>query len=352
MVLGLGPVAIADSDDGVRGRNHDTNDVVITTTLRMPTTSSVSPEVPQNQQVPIERATFDRGGYQLYDTVGEVILIPFTNDNLYVMKFSQTSSDQMSFVNDRGTPTLYVPSGGYLENASVPGGKWYPFPENFPSNDPVYLGIAPSWDSYLNMGWYPDMSCYGGYYCDTSYPDGGDFEPTLNLCFDIGGTRFFGWNAFHRYCLWHPPWRHMGLATGTSSTVAIVLKQVGRSPVQLVELAVSMEAIGSSTKERAAATAVLESGTDGRSMEHEALQMVRGTSGRMFRHSTAPKPSGEGASRSTDHRFRGAFGSMGTEGSLGVGTFRPPGFGNTGSGGSRTFSGGRLRRFPWRRRWQ
>jgi hypothetical protein len=28
-------------------------------------------EVPEDQQVPIERAVFDRAGYQLYDSVGE-----------------------------------------------------------------------------------------------------------------------------------------------------------------------------------------------------------------------------------------------------------------------------------------
>ena len=84
-------------------------------------------EVPQNQQVPITRGVFDKGGYQLYDTQGETIIVPFTNQNLYVMKFGQSDDGSMYFVNENGVPVLYVPQDGYLENASASGARWYPF---------------------------------------------------------------------------------------------------------------------------------------------------------------------------------------------------------------------------------
>jgi hypothetical protein len=45
-------------------------------------------EVPANQQVPVRRAVFDQGGYQLYDKAGETIVVPFTDNNLYAMKFA------------------------------------------------------------------------------------------------------------------------------------------------------------------------------------------------------------------------------------------------------------------------
>ena len=78
-------------------------------------------EVPASQQVPLLRATFDQGGYQLYDTAGETILVPFADQNLYVMKFAPSSTGTLYFENAGGYPVLYVPTGGYIENAGVPG---------------------------------------------------------------------------------------------------------------------------------------------------------------------------------------------------------------------------------------
>ena len=78
-------------------------------------------DVPQNQVVPVERAAFDAGGYQIYDTTGDTIVVPFTNNNLYVMEFAKSTDGTMYFVNDGNEPILYVPRGGYLENATVPG---------------------------------------------------------------------------------------------------------------------------------------------------------------------------------------------------------------------------------------
>ena len=49
----------------------------------------------------------------------------------------------MYFVNENGTtPTLYLPSEGYLENGCVSGARWYPFPERYFYTRPVYLGQA------------------------------------------------------------------------------------------------------------------------------------------------------------------------------------------------------------------
>ena len=63
-------------------------------------------EVPAGQQVPITRAVFDQGGYQLFAGSGETIIVPFVNQNMYVMKFGRSSTGGMYFVNDGAVPTL------------------------------------------------------------------------------------------------------------------------------------------------------------------------------------------------------------------------------------------------------
>jgi hypothetical protein len=160
-------------------------------------------EIPQNQEVPITRAVFDQGGYQLYDTVGETVVVPFTDQNLYIMKFGLSKTGDMYFVNDNGVPVLYVPKDGYLENATVSGAKWYPFSADFQPSEPVYMGIAPNWPDYVDMGWYPDMNCYGGYWC--SYPGDSFIVATVGFVFIIGGHDYYGWHQFHDYCLDHRP---------------------------------------------------------------------------------------------------------------------------------------------------
>ena len=164
-------------------------------------------QVPSNQQVDIQRATFDKGGYVLYDTSGDTIVIPFVNNNLYVMKFARSDNGDMYFVNDGTSPILYVPVGGYLENATVPGAHWCPITDDFQPDQPVYMGIAPSWNDYVSMGWYPDFVCNGGYYCDVAY-GAGDFFPCDGFGFVIGGFSCSGWNDYRSYCIDNrPPFR-------------------------------------------------------------------------------------------------------------------------------------------------
>jgi hypothetical protein len=160
-------------------------------------------EVPENQNVPLTRAVFDQGGYQLYDTAGETIVVPFANNNLYVMKFAVSPDGTTYFVNTGSAPILYIPRGGSLENAAVPGARWYPFSKEFHPAEPVFLGIAPSYTDFVGMGWYPDMVCYGGYYGYHPFIAGGLFLPTLGLAFFIGGHPYYGWGSYHHYYYYH-----------------------------------------------------------------------------------------------------------------------------------------------------
>jgi hypothetical protein len=167
-------------------------------------------EVPQGQEVPLTHAAFDQGGYQLYDTQGETIIIPFNSQNLYVMKFARSATGAMYFVNEGDAPVLYVPRHGYLGNATVAGARWYPFGKGFHPAQPVYLGIAPSWSGFVGMGWYPDMYAYGGYWGQTSFLQGGVFGPSIGLFFEIGGQHYSGWNGYRHYSQGHPDFAHTG----------------------------------------------------------------------------------------------------------------------------------------------
>ncbi len=157
-------------------------------------------EVPVGQQVPIKRAVFDGGGYQLSSQEGTIV-VPFANQNMYVMKFGQSPNGTEYFVNNGSVPTLYLPSSGYLDNAGQNGARWYPFPQNYNYNGPVYVGLAPSWSAYQGMGWYPGMSSYGGYY---GYSPLSIIGPMVGLHFLIGGSPYYGWNSYHSYYNSHP----------------------------------------------------------------------------------------------------------------------------------------------------
>ena len=160
-------------------------------------------DVPSGERVPIERASFDRDGYRLIDDRGQAIAVPFDGNNLYVMRFGRTSG-AMYFVNDGGVPTLYVSSGDYLDNRMVSGARWYPFPRNYEYDRPVYLGIAPTWNDYCAMGWYPGMVYYGGYWGYRPWSYGVTFRPTAGLYISIGGHSWNRWDEYYGYYRYTP----------------------------------------------------------------------------------------------------------------------------------------------------
>ena len=164
-------------------------------------------DVPTGQQIPITRGVFDQSGYQLFAQSGETIVVPFANQNMYIMRFGKSTNGDTYFISDNGVPTLFVPNGGFLENSVAQGARWFPFPQNYAYTQPVYLGIAPSWSAYSGMGWYPGMSYYGGYWSSNPYGYGGGFSPfapMIGLSFIIGGRPYYGWNSYSNYYRYHP----------------------------------------------------------------------------------------------------------------------------------------------------
>jgi hypothetical protein len=157
-------------------------------------------DVPANQDVPIVRGSFDQGGYQLYAASGETIVVPFENQNMYVMKFGRSDGNDMYFKNEDGkAPLLFIPRNGYLTNASAQGAKWYPFSKDFEYSRPVYMGIAPTWNDYVGMGWYPGMLYYGGYWGYRPWVPGLFYTPMVGLNINIGGRPYYGWNSYRSY---------------------------------------------------------------------------------------------------------------------------------------------------------
>jgi hypothetical protein len=161
-------------------------------------------DVPQNQRVPLTNETFDKSGYQLYDSQGETILVPFKNDNLYVMKFAVSPDGTTFFENADGTPVLYVPQDGYLVNQSAGGAKWFPFTKDFAPATPVYVGIAPTWDEFCDIGWYPGMVYYGGYWCGGPFFSVSALIPCNGFFISFGVNSFFGLGSFFAFQHNHP----------------------------------------------------------------------------------------------------------------------------------------------------
>lgn len=158
-------------------------------------------DVPAGQQVFIAQAQFDQGGYQLVTDSGDTIVVPFANQNLYVMRFGRANG-QTYFVNDNGVPTLFLTPGTGLANANpnANGARWYPLPDDYNYTRPVYVGLAPSWNDYTGMGWYPGMMMYGGMYGYSPYHMG--WMPGFNIF--IGGSRYNNWGGYHSYYNSHP----------------------------------------------------------------------------------------------------------------------------------------------------
>jgi hypothetical protein len=154
-------------------------------------------DVPQGQQVPITRAVFDQGGYQLFAATGETIVVPFVNQNLYAMKFGRTGGGQSYFVNEGDAPVLYLRPGDFLENAAAQNARWYPLPDTYPYTRPVYVSLAPSWNDYIGMGWYPGMVAYGGLWGYRPYGVPFAWMPSFSI--HIGGTRYTDYVSYRTY---------------------------------------------------------------------------------------------------------------------------------------------------------
>jgi hypothetical protein len=262
--------------------------------------------------VPITRAVFDQGGYQLFAGTGETIIVPFVNQNMYVMKFGRANSGDMYFVNDGTTPTLYVPNGGFLENASAQNARWYPFPQNYAYERPVYIGLAPSWADFVGMGWYPGMAYYGGYWGYRPWYPGFAYPAMVGLTFNIGGRPYYGWDSYQTYYRSNP-------ANRVSVRPTYNYSSVGRRPGSSFGRNSGTGSFGSSGSGNVYSTA-----------RNRSFGSSNSNSGGSFGRSSGTGSFGSGGSSDT----------IGATSSVGRSTGQPGSFGNTSSGYS---SSGRSR---------
>ena len=154
--------------------------------------------IPVGQRILVASASFDREGYQITTPDG-VIVAPFANQNLYVMKFARSLSGGTYFVNQGDAPALYLAEGFGLRNAAAQGAMWHPLPPSYQPTNPVYVGLAPSWDEYLGMGWYPGMTYYGGLYSPYYQPGMVFHSWTPGYMVNIGGRPYANYRAYSSY---------------------------------------------------------------------------------------------------------------------------------------------------------
>ena len=124
-------------------------------------------DVPEGEKVPVKDMFFDGGGYQIVCSTGDKIVVPFVNETTNVMKFGRSETEDCYFVKDGTTPVLYLNNTGYLQNAAVQDARWYPIPPDYAYSAPLTVGLAPTWNAYNTMGWYPGMTVYGGVVSNT-----------------------------------------------------------------------------------------------------------------------------------------------------------------------------------------
>ena len=103
-------------------------------------------EVTVGQKVLISQAGFYPEGFELIDTVGHKILIPFNFEthHVYTLKFAVSPDGTLYFVNQGDYPVLYLPQDGFLVNGLWTDTRWYPFTGAFHPSRPVFLSIAPA----------------------------------------------------------------------------------------------------------------------------------------------------------------------------------------------------------------
>ena len=272
-------------------------------------------DVPANENVSVVRATFDQGGYQIYAQSGEIIAVPFENQNLQVLKFGRSQNGTMSFVNENGaSPILYVPNGGYLENAAAAGAKWYPLPNDFSYTRPVYVAIAPSWNAWTTMGWYPGMAMYGGMW---GYNPGLAFAWMPSFYVNIGGSRYNGWGGYSSYYNSNPGYVRNSVVYRNYNTA-----RPGSS---------SGFGTGRGMARSSSGSGYRSSGGFGRSSGSSGFGRSSGGFG-----SSRPSSGSSGFGSGNGRSFGGSGGSFGSGGS-GFGSSRPS-FGSSGSsGGSSAF---------------
>lgn len=299
-------------------------------------------DVPKGQEIAITRAVFDQGGYQLYASTGETIVVPFANQNMYVMKFGKSTGAGMYFVNDGSAPTLYVPNGVGLENAAAQGAKWYPFPQNYTYTRPVYMGLAPTWSDYVAMSWYPGMLYYGGYFGYRPWVPGLMYSPMVGLNINIGGRPYYGWNSYSTYYRSNPIGR-----VGWSSRPAYNYNSVGRrtGSSSFGSASGSRGSFGSAAGRSSFSGGRSSGGSFGSSSTRTPFGGSARTSGGSFGSSSTRAPFGGGASSAPSSGFgasrTGRTGSFGSSApASGFGSTRTPFGGGSSSFGSSSRSSG------------
>ena len=159
----------------------------------------------KNRQVPITRAVFDQGGYQLYDNTGETIVVPFANQNLYVMRFGQSSGGTY-FVQRRQFHTDALHSARRLSGkCGSARGQMVSLPAELCLFRP---GLCRPRAIVVGLCRHGLVSGHDllrrGTTGNHPWSVGLSFSPLPGLYFSIFNHPYYGWNSYHSYYSYHP----------------------------------------------------------------------------------------------------------------------------------------------------
>jgi hypothetical protein len=151
-------------------------------------------EVPKGKQIPVAGVKFDQGGYMVREEAGQTVDVPFANNNLDVMRFGRSTTGQAYLVNEDAGPVLYVPNHYFVTSNVAESVRWQPLPDSYLEASPIYVSIAPSWDAFIDLDFYPNMVWYGGVWGRRA----GYLEamPHRAIAF---GDRSFGYDEYRTY---------------------------------------------------------------------------------------------------------------------------------------------------------
>ena len=155
---------------------------------------------PAQNPIVLERAGFDLNGYRFVTRSGQRIDVPF-RQSLDAVRFARATDGRMELAESSATPILYLSPADTLRNDAVPGARWQPLPPGYTAPQPLFVHPAPTWEEFLAMRWYPNMTVVGG----TAGARTGDaFTVLPGSHVQVGATLYPDFAAYRAFADAHP----------------------------------------------------------------------------------------------------------------------------------------------------
>ena len=153
-------------------------------------------EVPAGSRCQFSAPSLTRAAISSIQPQGTIV-VPFANQNLYVMKFGQSYNGGMYFINNGQYPTFYLPAGRRTSTMQ-------PSRERTGTRSRKTMPIRSLYMSVLRQVGPHSRGWAGIPACPTTAATGATVPysmigPMVGLHFLIGGSPYYGWNSYHSY---------------------------------------------------------------------------------------------------------------------------------------------------------